>query len=201
MKEFYLISFITIFIMKCEQSTNDINGKFCAAFEGVSECYIWGELSKYKCENAGCCFSSESFWFFSYNIKCFYPSCINGCENCNNLKTCLKCKENYYLTEDTRLCYDSLIEEYYIDGEYLKRCHSNCLTCYSSAINNNMNCISCKNGYYFLDGTNNCYDYSFRNKGYYLEDNNKFYPCNPNCSTCSDKKNDESNNCLSCDNS
>ena len=63
-----------------------------------------------------------------------------------------------------------------------------------------MNCISCKNNYYKLNGTNNCYDESFKNKGYYLKDD-IYYPCEKNCLTCSDKKNNISNNCLTCDNS
>ena len=215
MKEIYLISLIIIYItniIKCDDNSQNIGGKVCAVYEGVTECNINGGLNKKKCEDEGCCYTKDKFLIFSYNKKCFKPSCIEGCNKCSNLKSCEECEENYYLTEDTKLCFNSLKENYYIDGKFLKRCHSNCLTCHSSAINNipniiydsitiDMNCITCKNDYYILNGTNNCYDYSFSNEGYYLKDNDKFYPCDPNCSTCSDKKNDESNNCLTCDNS
>lgn len=43
-----------------------------------------------------------------------------------------------------------------------------------------MNCITCKDNYYQLNGTNNCYDTSFENEGYYLKDK-IYYPCDESC--------------------
>ena len=43
-----------------------------------------------------------------------------------------------------------------------------------------MNCITCKDNYYQLNETNNCYDTSFENEGYYLKDK-IYYPCDESC--------------------
>ena len=62
-----------------------------------------------------------------------------------------------------------------------------------------MNCDMCKEGFYKLNGTNNCYNRTMLNDSFYF-DGNYFYPCDKNCLTCSQGKNGTSNNCLSCDN-
>ena len=62
-----------------------------------------------------------------------------------------------------------------------------------------MNCISCRESFHKINGTNDCFDKSLLDKGFYLKDD-KFYPCDDNCLTCSGGKNGKSNNCLSCDN-
>ena len=61
-----------------------------------------------------------------------------------------------------------------------------------------MNCISCKEGFYKLNGTNNCYNRTLLNGSYYLKEDMLFH-CDENCLTCSKDKNNLSNNCLSCD--
>ena len=62
-----------------------------------------------------------------------------------------------------------------------------------------MNCILCKEDYFKLNGTNNCYNKTSLNKSYYFQDD-MFYHCDANCLTCSEGKSGTSNNCLSCDN-
>ena len=83
-----------------------------------------------------------------------------------------------------------------------KRCYEKCKTCNNTIIENNMNCIKCIDGFHFLNGTNNCYDETLLDSGFYLK-NDIFYPCEENCRTCTDSKtninNITSNNCLSCD--
>ena len=72
-----------------------------------------------------------------------------------------------------------------------------------------MNCISCLEGFYKLNGTNNCFNISLINSGYYLQ-NDILYPCQTNCLTCSNGPSyifnsnsniitNITNNCLSCD--
>ena len=51
-----------------------------------------------------------------------------------------------------------------------------------------MNCISCKDKFYKLNGTNNCYNKSTLNESYYFKDN-IFFICDENCLTCSEGKN------------
>lgn len=80
------------------------------------------------------------------------------------------------------------------------KCHDNCFNCSSSSSNENgnMNCIVCKDNFYKMNGTNDCFDVSLLKDGFYLK-NNIFYPCEDNCLTCSDRKKGTSNNCLSCE--
>ena len=137
-------------------------------------------------------------------------NCSIACDFCLGDYTvqdtnCLNCSSGYYKTEDstTNCILESLIPHNYykneIDNIYYK-CNPNCYTCTGISVSSlDMNCISCKNGYYKLNGTNNCYDQTFLNEGYYLKDN-LFYPCGENCLTCSEGKDDISNNCLTCDN-
>ena len=83
-----------------------------------------------------------------------------------------------------------------------KSCYEKCKTCNNTIIENIMNCIKCIDGFHFLNGTNNCYDETLLDSGFYLK-NDIFYPCEENCKTCTDSKtninNITSNNCLSCD--
>ena len=51
MKEIYLISLIIIYItniIKCDDNSQNIGGKVCAVYEGVTECNIYGVLNKKK---------------------------------------------------------------------------------------------------------------------------------------------------------
>ena len=206
MKAFHLITLLIIFIIKCGQRTEKINNKVCTTNDlDMIDCGTDKDLQRDKCERLGCCYVHSHG-----PKKCFYPSCNNGCKECGAFGNCNQCQESFYLTEDTKMCFNSVIDYYYLDDKTLKKCYDNCLKCSSSSkniqnpiydsIKIDMNCISCKNNYYKLNGTNNCYDESFKNKGYYLKDD-IYYPCEKNCLTCSDKKNNISNNCLTCDNS
>ena len=114
-----------------------------------------------------------------------------------------------FKTEDsnTNCILENLIpQNYYKNNTYeiYYKCYRNCNKCneYYDANNNNMNCLECINGYHFVDGTNNCYDETLLEFGFYFK-NDMFYPCEENCKTCSDSKtninNIASNNCLSCD--
>ena len=48
--------------------------------------------------------------------------------------------------------------------------------------------ISCKENFYKLNGTNNCYDKSILNDSYYFKDNMYFH-CDENCLNCTEGKN------------
>ena len=60
----------------------------------------------------------------------------------------------------------------------------------------------CINWFHILYGTNNCFDETLLDQGYYLMDD-IFFPCEKNCKTCSNSKTNINNimlnNCLSCD--
>ena len=56
---------------------------------------------------------------------------------------CKACKEGYFMTEDTKSCYNYniVIDNYYLDIRTLRRCHPNCFLCNGApSDNNHMNC-------------------------------------------------------------
>ena len=83
----------------------------------------------------------------------------------------------------------------------LNNCYDSCSTCIEfSKDEKNQKCTDCREGFYFIKGTNNCYDKI--NEKYYFDEKEKlFIPCYKDCLTCSTKENDNNEmNCLSCDN-
>ena len=147
-----------------------------------------------------------------------FHKCYDTCEKClvggidDNNQNCIKCINDYYFEDNTNNCYNMEYVEkgFYFDnftindGELpvFRKCYENCKTCTNKIIVDEMNCQLCKDDYYKINGTNNCYYKDLLNNGYYLEDN-LFFPCEENCLTCSNSKtiiNEiETNNCLSCD--
>ena len=83
----------------------------------------------------------------------------------------------------------------------LSHCYDSCQQCISfSEDENNHKCISCRDGFYFIEGTNNCYD-KIENKYYFDKDKKVFLPCYKDCLSCSGKENSPKEmNCLSCEN-
>ena len=159
-----------------------------------------------------------------------FKKCYSSCAKCSqghldeHNHNCDECLQNFYFEDGTKNCYDmSIIQNgYYFDdftinvdlGEkpVFKKCYSSCKTCTNYLIEENMNCITCIDGFFLLNGTNNCID-DITSKGYYGK-NNIAYPCEDNCLTCSNGKTalnsnnlnndyevitDISYNCLSCD--
>ena len=83
----------------------------------------------------------------------------------------------------------------------LSNCYDSCSSCSEfSEDDNNHKCITCREGFYFKEGTKNCYDKI--DEKYYFDKNEKvFLPCYKDCLTCSSNENNDHNmNCLSCEN-
>ena len=127
--------------------------------------------------------------------KCFY--CSTGSKDDNNMK-CTKCYPNFYLTEDTHSCYNETIENYYIDGDMLKRCHKKCLYCSTKGTNfTHMNCLKCYDKWYITEDTKSCYNDIIDN--YYLFNKTNLKRCHKNCMHCTtNEKNDDYMNCTKC---
>ena len=129
--------------------------------------------------------------------------CHKNCLKCSNKETndtfmnCISCQKNLYLTEDTKSCYGEIINNYYLENNILKKCHPNCLQCFSAPKNDtHMNCKKCKDNFYMTEDTNSCYNEVINN--YYLE-NDILKKCHPNCLQCSSSsKNDNEQNCKKC---
>ena len=103
-------------------------------------------------------------------------------------KNCLNCKSlNKFVNYEKTECIDSIPEGYYINDTEINtidKCHKNCLSCNGSLSNDgNMNCLTCADGFYLVENTNNCEKKPYM--GYYL-DKNKFKKCYKDCLTCSE---------------
>ena len=204
---------------KCYNNCKKCNNLFDAENNNMNclECindyyFVYDENNCYDLS-----FENENPYYFLEEDKKFHK-CYFSCSRCSqselddNHHNCDKCASEFYFVFNTNNCYnDTILEQgYYLDNFTIgdnekptyKKCYELCKTCYNFLIENNMNCINCINGYHILNGTNNCYNETLLDKGYYLKDD-MFFPCEENCKTCSDSKiniNDIiSNNCLSCD--
>ena len=95
-----------------------------------------------------------------------------------------------------------IIYKFEIKEEHIpKICYPSCETCdeYSKE-ENNQKCKSCKISFYFINGTQNCFNYA--KKHYYFDNTTqKYYPCYKDCFECDQKEISAQNmNCLSCTN-
>ena len=86
-------------------------------------------------------------------------------------------------------------------------CHYTCKTCIDEPILDeignikNQNCINCTEGYNLMFGTNNCYDNSILEQGYYLSSNDSMYhKCDTQCKTCKENVTNKNIYCISCNN-
>lgn len=108
--------------------------------------------------------------------------CDISCSTCNSGKNtltgdtnCINCANDYFKTEDsnTNCILESLIPENYFknnsDNIYYK-CYSSCQKCteYYDSLNNDMHCTECITDFYFVYGTNNCYEMSFKDENDYF---------------------------------
>ena len=130
--------------------------------------------------------------------------CPIFCSQCSKNSKCKNCLEGYNLVglkeNDTNpvICDNSInIEKGYYkakDNTYYL-CSDECETCKEK----NNNCLTCKENYYFLENTNNCYNKNNYPKGYYFnKEKNVFSPCHKNCRTCSAGPTSGRMNCDSC---
>ena len=82
-----------------------------------------------------------------------------------------------------------------------KNCYKNCETCIKPSDNiNEQECLTCKDNFYFKDGTKNCYD-TIEYQYYFNEETKTFSPCYKDCLSCKEKEiNSTHMNCLKCHN-
>ena len=166
------------------------------------------------------CITKESNYYYvlSDNENTgIIKKCDEACESCNGEKNqitqdtnCINCVEGYYKTEDsnTNFILENLIPQNYLKNntdEIYYKCHRNCKRCndYYDANNNIMNCLECINDYYFVDGTNNCYNNTILEEGYYFDDftiNENEEPtykrCYEKCQTCNNTIIESNMNCI-----
>ena len=147
-------------------------------------------------------YGNENPYYYSEEDNKFHK-CYFSCSRCSQSElddmhhNCDKSASDFYFEYNTNNCYDDTIleEGYYFDNFTIgdnkeptyKKCYELCKSCYNIMIGNNMNCKKCINGFHILYGTNNCFDETLLEQGYYLMDD-IFFPCEKNCKTCSNSK-------------
>ena len=98
------------------------------------------------------------------------------------------------------------ISQVYINSKDIVVCFENCLECGDVVeLENgniiNQNCLSCKDGYYFLFQTNNCYNSSIMEQGYYFSSfDSMYHKCDIDCKICIEDDSINQQKCISCNN-
>ena len=158
----------------------------------------------YMTEDTNSCYNEEINNYYKDNntLRRCHPNCLKcsiGSKN-NNYMNCTKCQNNFYMTEDTKSCYDNVIDNYYKENYTLRRCHENCLRCSTGSKNNTyMNCTKCIKNFFMTEDTSSCYDYIPNN--YYLDNStSQLRRCFSRCTNCIGAKNNITQNCLGCSN-
>ena len=169
----------------------------CLQCESIynSDC-ISCEEGFYLTEDTRSCYEIGIYNYYFDEKTYILRKCHENCLKCINETNigCLICKPGYYLTEDTKSCYENGIDYYYLDNITLRRCHENCKQCYNSS---NYKCKSCKDNFYLTKDTNSCYENG--TDRYYLDEKLKILiPCYERCLKCFEPSNAKNMNCLEC---
>ena len=172
------------------------HGEITINFKNCLEGYYNFEDNKNLCSNI----APKGYYFDKDNQ--IFKVCPITCEDCeapegDNIN-CLSCKNNFYITEDTKAFYEKDVDKYYFDStnQILRPCHKNCLKCYGKPKSEtSMNCYKCPDKFYMIENSDSCYDYIPNN--YYL-DGNILKKCYELCFNCFGPKNTETMNCLGC---
>ena len=188
-------------------------GKFKPCYNRCEEClFIEPDENSHQCsicksglyfiENTTNCMTKKEMenysYYFDNKTEKFRP-CYNSCEKCydiepnKNSHQCSKCKEDYFLIEDTTNCItkkeNEIFHHYYLDNktERFKPCYNRCEECHDIEPNKNYHqCLKCKDNYYLIENATNCMTINeMKNSRYYLDNNEKtFKQCLNECSTC-----------------
>ena len=203
----------------CDEACNSCNGKKDMINDDTN-CIECSE-GYYKTEdsNTNCILESSIPENYYKNINDnIYYHCYIYCQKCSdyfNVETnnmnCDECINHYYFLYGTKNCYNmDFIEnnEYYFSSEDNKfhKCYYSCEKCLIGGTDdNNQNCIKCIDNYYYEENTNNCFNITFIDKGYYFDNFTInegelpiFRKCYDNCKTCTNKKIENEMNCILC---
>ena len=157
MRNFCVLISLLIFFSKCESPTTKTNkGLSCEhGLRELKDCES-GSTSKQSCESRGCCY--REYGQNSHEPWCSKPACsyVDEIDNAAEPTNCEVCFSNYHLTEDTKICRQGEIDNYYLDNsnKIYRKCHSNCLRCVNGL---NQHCKSCQANYYLTEDINACF--------------------------------------------
>ncbi|KAL4486105.1 hypothetical protein ABPG72_012158 [Tetrahymena utriculariae] len=109
------------------------------------------------------------------DVQKICQQCSQGCNSCEDTKTCIDCIANFFLNSDNTC----------------QKCYLNCLTCNGANLNQ---CLTCQNDL-ILKSDNSC----GCNSGQFIDISNKnSIKCNKCDSTCLECQGSQPNQCLSC---
>jgi len=138
----------------------------------------------YKLFNSTGCIENtqENYYYLNKQLK-IVGQCHDSCKTCTGpgMNECSSCRSGFVKENGT--CVE---------------CFENCEECYASSVNETeQNCLKCKKGKFFQQGKGNCFDEC--PLGYYNNyTDNLCHECYMNCKSCSSRKENENENCLSC---
>ena len=113
-------------------------------------------------DTEACCEKGEDKYYFDENNNKL-RRCHQNCLKCygrpidETNMNCYKCPDNFYMTENTKSCYDYIPNHYYLDDKILRHCYKRCNNCLGTKNNETMNCLGCiSDEYYYKNDTNDC---------------------------------------------
>ena len=174
----------------CENEYSSILSKEFTFINNCSD-ICFSDTKKIITELSKCvedCNIDTSEYKYEYNKRC-YIECPEGTTSSpDNQFLCIKTDCEYYNIDKTE-CFEDFPEGYYIYNnkeKIIDKCHENCKTCNKKEDENNNNCITCKNGFFFEDG--NCV-VSCKHNSYIDDNGNKICTCSSNikCKECSEE--------------
>jgi hypothetical protein len=181
-------------------------------------CFEMGTNTDHKCcscktsyyplsNNLFQCFTTssppEKYWFSSGSSQ-FRP-CYSSCQSCASDGTasahnCTTCITGYYKVMLTANCVNVAPENYYLNtsqSQY-RPCYTNCATCSADGTASNMNCLTCKSGFFpIVDAPSTCTN-TAPQYYYFNSSTNNYKPCYSSCATCNSDGDSTNHNCLTC---
>ena len=208
-------------VKKCDIACSSCNGDK-DILVGDTNCINCAEgYYKTQDSNTNCLLESQiPVNYFKNDADNIFYKCYTYCNKCteyynseNDNMNCIECINDYYFVYQTNNCYDISFTEnndYFLserDNKFHK-CYFSCLKCTQLELDEyHHNCDECINNYYFEYNTNNCYDFSLLEKGYYFDNftinqeiNEKpvFKKCYEKCKTCNNTLIGDNMNCIEC---
>ena len=153
---------------RCYLDEDDNTFKPC--HERCGKCFKGGNSTNMNCAECLKYDNGTFIYHFIFNSK---GECVGEDQKCTNC----------YLDDS--------------DNTY-KECYGTCATCNKMGSSSAHNCLTCKNGYSFVNGKgSNCFPDTGFDDGYYKE-NGTWHKCYDTCGKCVKGGNSTSHNCVKC---
>lgn len=135
-------------IIKCNPSCIECNLEFNTSTHQCTECahlYFKAEDLEHNCYND----ETKPLGYYFDSESQSYRKCYKSCATCSKLgdddqHDCITCVSPYKpLSDIPSQCVGSLPSGYFEEENVYKKCHENCLSCFSTGTKEKNNCIEC----------------------------------------------------------